>query len=109
MFNTLKVWDVVTAFVKKDGFNPMNLRCELAPGNQIPERVKRIGLKFDILRVNRGTVATCRPFSEQRTFCLSVVKRGEIPPCAKFTLLRPSIGVKCFEVCQMSRLNCTPI
>jgi len=49
MFNTLKVWDVVTAFVKKDGFNPMNLRRKLAPGTQIPERVKRIGLKFDIL------------------------------------------------------------
>ena len=65
MFNTLKVWDVITAFVKKDGFNPMNLRRKLAPGTQIPERVKRNGLKFDIRWVNRGTVATSRPSSEQ--------------------------------------------
>jgi hypothetical protein len=72
MFNTLKVWDVVTAFVKKDGFNPMNLRPKLAPGTQIPERIKRVGLKFDILWVNRGTVATSRPSSEQKILFLSV-------------------------------------
>ena len=66
-------------------------------------------LRPELASGSQNILWTCRPFSEQRTFCLSVVKRGEIPPCAKFTLLRPSIGVKCFEVCQMSRLNCTPI
>jgi len=72
MFNTLKVWDVVTAFVKKDGFNPMNLRRKLAPGTQIPERVKRIGLKFDILRVNRGTMPLVDPLLSKKYFFLSV-------------------------------------
>ena len=67
-----RLWMPLQVLSKRMGY-PMNFWSNFEPGTQSPKRVKRTGLKFDILWVIEELFPLVKCISDQRIFACQLI------------------------------------